>query len=306
MRILDISKKISLTIPVLNGEKVLKQCLTSVLEQDIEIHECIIIDNNSTDTTAAIVKEFQKTHKNVVYVFEPRIGRGAARFKGVEVATGDIIVMTDVDCVVSAEWVRLLTQPIREGREVVTLGGQYDTAHTYWSRNMQKLYEFGLRTHISSDNYATFTDTKNFASDAKLLKSVQFDPRFIALEDVDLEFRLRTKARFKYLPDVKVGHAHQSTLYAVMKLAYERSYWFAQVYHKFKGVADSDGVLVFSVVSPFRFYRQLLKINFRAMREQGFGHLPFFIVFDGAWKVGSAIGYANQNKVFYDKTRSKE
>ena len=291
-----IPKTVSVIIPVLNGERMLPSCLQSVLSQDIEIHECIIIDNNSTDTTAVIVKEFQKTHKNVVYVFEPRIGRGAARFKGVEVATGDIIVMTDVDCIVSAEWVRLLTQPIREGREVVTVGWQYDTAHTYWSHQIQHLHEFLLKNSIDPQGYASFTDTKNFASDAKLLKSVQFDPRFIALEDVDLEFRLRTKARFKYLPDVKVGHAHQSTLYAVMKLAYERSYWFAQVYHKFKGVADSNGVLIFSVVSPLRFYWQLLKINFSAMREQGLGHLPFFIVFDGAWKIGSAVGYAHVDR----------
>ena len=293
-----MSKKISIVIPVYNGEKVLAKCLQSVLSQDIEIHECIIIDNNSTDTTAVIVKEFQKTHKNVVYVFEPRIGRGAARFKGVEVATGDIIVMTDVDCIVSAEWVRLLTQPIREGREVVTVGWQYDTAHTYWSHQIQHLHEFLLKNSIDPQGYASFTDTKNFASDAKLLKSVQFDPRFIALEDVDLEFRLRTKARFKYLPDVKVGHAHPNTLFSVVKSTYVRSYWQAQLYHKWKGVPDSRGGFVFPIITPLRFYISLLGINTQAIKEQGYAHLPFFIVFDLTWKIAAAIGFSRMNKVF--------
>ena len=181
---------------------------------------------------------------------------------------------------------------------MVTLGGQYDIAHTYWSRNMQKLYEFGLRTHISFDNYASFTDTKNFASDAELLKFVQFDTRFKALEDLDLEFRLRPLTRFKFVPNTAVGHAHPDTMLSVMKSIYIRSYWLAQMYHKWKGVPDSRGGFVFPIITPVQFYISLFRINTRAMREQGLAHLPFFIVFDLTWKVAAAIGFSHVNKVF--------
>jgi glycosyltransferase involved in cell wall biosynthesis len=127
--------KISITIPVYNGEKYLRKCLESVFAQDCELHEIIIINNNSTDKTAEIIKSYQSTHSNLVYVFESVQTRGAARNAGLRAVTGDIIVMTDVDCVVPTDWVRLLTKLIVEGKERVTTGYQYNLLpQNYWAR----------------------------------------------------------------------------------------------------------------------------------------------------------------------------
>lgn len=62
--------RISALIPVRNGEAVLQQCLTSVLNQDMPVFECIIVDNNSTDRTTEMVRQAQKAHPNLVCVFE--------------------------------------------------------------------------------------------------------------------------------------------------------------------------------------------------------------------------------------------
>jgi glycosyltransferase involved in cell wall biosynthesis len=294
--------KISIIIPILNGEKSIRGCLTSVLSQDTPIYECIIVDNNSKDKTAEIVQEFQKEHPNLIYVFEPVVGRGSARNAGIARATGDIIAMTDVDCVVPSNWITELTKLIITGEEVVTTGYQYNTiTGNYWAEHMQKKCDYFLERHLIPPQYISFTDTKNLAIRASLIKEFKFDSRFKALEDVDLEFRLRPVARFRYLPDVKVGHAHSETMRSVWKLAYERSYWFAQAYHKFKGVHDSNGILIFGVIPAFHFYKELCKINIRALRDQGMSHLLFFLVFDFGWKLGSAVGYAKRDKAFSTK-----
>lgn len=86
------------------------------------------------------------------------------------VAQGDIIVMTDVDFVVSASWVCRLVQSIIENGDSTVVGWQYNIGKTYWSRHMQKLYEYEHKKGISADGYVTNIDTKNFAILSKILK----------------------------------------------------------------------------------------------------------------------------------------
>jgi glycosyltransferase involved in cell wall biosynthesis len=283
---------ISVLIPVYNGEQYLSSCLQSILEQDISVDQIIIVDNNSTDKTKEIILDFQKKDARIMYVFEKMRTRGAARNAGIRAATGEVVVMTDVDCVVPKDWVRKLTEPIQEGKEKVVTGYQYNLIpQNYWAREMQRKCDYFLDYKRPEPGYISFTDTKNLAIETKLLRETMFDERFLALEDVDFELRLRPIVRFRFLPDVQVGHAHSRSARAVWKLAYERSYWFAQLYHKFKGKPDQNGHIIFEEVSAWFFYTRLFQLNLGALKVQGWRHILFFIVFDGAWKVGSAVGF---------------
>lgn len=290
-------KKISVLIPVLNGERYLERCIQSLLAQDTALHEIIIVDNNSTDATKEIILSFQKNAPNIKYVFEAIRTRGAARNAGIKEVSGDIVVMTDVDCVVPKHWARTLSEPIVKGQELVVTGYQYNLLpDSYWARETQRKCDFFLNYKTSDTGYISFTDTKNLAIQTTLLKEVGFDARFKALEDVDFEIRLRPLARFYFLPDLKVGHAHSQSARQVWNLAYERSYWHSQLYHKFKGAYDIHGHRIFSDIPPVWFYLDLLKINLYALRAQGLRHTLFFIVFDGAWKLGSAVGFTKIDK----------
>lgn len=289
-------KKISVMIAVLNGGENLRKCLSSVCAQDTEVYEYVIVDNNSTDNTKAIIEEFQRTHANMRYVFEETRSRGAARNAGVVNVSGDIIVMTDVDCIVPNNWVQKLVHPIVFNREKMVCGGQYDLVGNYWSTHMQKMGDYYMKTAVSPDGYVVFCDTKNFAIDAVLMKSMMFDARFTSLENVEFDYRMRTVAPVKYLADVKVGHRNVGSAIAVFKLFYSRAYWMAQIYHKFKGIRDRNGIFIFPVIPMSNFYLGLFKINFTALREQGFMHLLFFLVSDSGWKLGSIIGFARVDK----------
>jgi glycosyltransferase involved in cell wall biosynthesis len=282
-------------VPVLNGSRTLRECLLSILNQTIEPLEVIVVDNNSTDTTAAIVKELQREHPKVVYVFEEKKTRGAARNAGIKVAKGEIIAMTDVDCIVPSDWLEKLTYPLVSGREAVVVGSQYDLVNTYWSRNMQKMHDYIATQQKRLDGYIPFIDTKNFAIHSLLLKSTLFDPSFKAVEDEDFSLRLRPIAFFRYLPEVKVGHRHAQSLMNTMRTSFSRSYWSMQLYHKYKNAIDMNGNLVMFAIPRAQFFKSLLYFDKPALKKQGSSHILFFIVYDLTWKLGRLYGYFRQD-----------
>lgn len=91
--------KISLVIPVYNEERYIKKCLVSVFAQDEQFDEVIIVNNNSSDKTLSIARQFP-----VRIVDEPIQGMIPARNCGFDAATGDIIGRCDADTHLSPDW----------------------------------------------------------------------------------------------------------------------------------------------------------------------------------------------------------
>ena len=86
--------RVSVIIPIFNGENYLAESIASVLNQSFSPHEIIIIDDGSTDTSANIAQSFGD---GVSYYFQPTAGIAAARNKGVEKANGDYLAFLDCD-----------------------------------------------------------------------------------------------------------------------------------------------------------------------------------------------------------------
>jgi glycosyltransferase involved in cell wall biosynthesis len=91
---------ISLVICTRNRSDRLQSCLAAV--STIRCHrrwEVAIVDNGSTDETAAVIERFIQTNALPArYVFEPRKGLSYARNAGVAATTGEVIAFTDDDC----------------------------------------------------------------------------------------------------------------------------------------------------------------------------------------------------------------
>lgn len=88
---------ISAVIPVYNGEKFLKTCLDSVLAQTFADFEAIIVDDGSSDGSAAIIDGFVSAHKNFKCIRTENRGVAAARNLGIETAEGKYITFIDSD-----------------------------------------------------------------------------------------------------------------------------------------------------------------------------------------------------------------
>jgi glycosyltransferase involved in cell wall biosynthesis len=70
---------LSIIIPVYNGERYISKTLDSIICQDFNNFECIIIDDGSEDTTQLIVKQFIDKHKNIQYFYKENGGYVSAR-----------------------------------------------------------------------------------------------------------------------------------------------------------------------------------------------------------------------------------
>jgi glycosyltransferase involved in cell wall biosynthesis len=85
--------------------------------------ELLLVDNGSTDGTAAVIRGFHWARGSVRVIEEPKRGKGFACNRGVAAATGDVIVLTDDDVRPPANWLTVVTEPICAGRADLVAGG---------------------------------------------------------------------------------------------------------------------------------------------------------------------------------------
>ncbi|WP_225320387.1 glycosyltransferase family 2 protein [Rhodococcus erythropolis] len=97
------TNRLSVVVPVFNEENSLSNCIERLLIQS-EIDEILVVDNNSTDSTASIIHKFAEKHDRVRYVFEARQGVVHARNAGFDASTGNIIGRIDADTRVQPGW----------------------------------------------------------------------------------------------------------------------------------------------------------------------------------------------------------
>ena len=88
---------VSVIVPVYNGAGYIRETLESVSHQSHPTWECIIIDDGSTDDTAAVVKKVIDGDDRFHYTWQPNGGLSAARNAGLERARGEIIQFLDAD-----------------------------------------------------------------------------------------------------------------------------------------------------------------------------------------------------------------
>lgn len=88
--------------------------------------ELLVIDNNSTDSTPEVSRQFQK-RLPIQYFFERRQGLSAARNRGIREARGELLVFTDDDVDVDANWVNALCAGAEQGSAAFFFGGPIQT-----------------------------------------------------------------------------------------------------------------------------------------------------------------------------------
>ena len=89
--------KISVIIPVYNSEKYLSQCIESVLNQEFQDYEVILVDDEAKDSSPLICDEYAKKDKRVRVIHKKNGGTADSRNVGLAVATGDYVTFMDND-----------------------------------------------------------------------------------------------------------------------------------------------------------------------------------------------------------------
>ena len=104
---------ISVIVPVYNVEKYLKRCVDSILAQDYEDYEVILVDDGSTDQSGNICDAYAKNHKNVKVIHKENAGPSGARNVGIKEADGDFVTFIDSDDYISNRYLFVLDSLIK-------------------------------------------------------------------------------------------------------------------------------------------------------------------------------------------------
>lgn len=88
---------VSVIVPTYNGAHFIERCVATIQAQTRAVTEAIIIDDGSTDNTAALVKQLQSEMSNLKYIRQKRLGVSEARNTGLGLAKCDIVAFLDVD-----------------------------------------------------------------------------------------------------------------------------------------------------------------------------------------------------------------
>lgn len=110
-------KFISVIIPAKDEEKNIAKTLADVLEQNypVDSYEVILVNDRSEDKTKEIAESFQEKYKQLKVLTlteksETLSGKQNALDKGIKFASGEIILITDADCIVGKNWVRSMAK----------------------------------------------------------------------------------------------------------------------------------------------------------------------------------------------------
>ena len=112
---------ISVIVPVYNGEKTIKRCLNSLINQSYTDLEIIVIDDCSTDNTVEIVKSLNDERIRL-FIHEQNQGYGYSINEGIAKACGEWIGNIDADDMASHNMYLEMSKCINDTRDIIKCG----------------------------------------------------------------------------------------------------------------------------------------------------------------------------------------
>jgi glycosyltransferase involved in cell wall biosynthesis len=193
----------SIVIPVYNEENYLKDCLNSIAKQERMPDQVIVVNNNSTDRSVAIARQFSF----VTIVNEPRQGQVFAQANGFDRATGDIIGRIDADSILPSDWVIKVSEIFEKNSEVVAFTGgpwPYDMAHKRLAVTAFRFFNDYVTPWAAGHRLLYGTNCAFRAAAWPKVKPLLHMRRDI-WEDYDLGFALAKFGQIVWVPDIKAG-----------------------------------------------------------------------------------------------------
>ena len=210
---------ISVVVAVRNEARHIAKCIESLVNQDYDDYEIIVVDGMSEDGTYEILKEMQKKYDFKLLRNEKR-NAAAGRNIGIKKAKGDVVAFIDGDAAASRDWLLRIKEAMSKN-EVAGVGGPDmlpDNAPpiariigyvmTSPLARGGRLNPSTQHTLMEKERYVGHIPTCNLAIKKEIFYYVgTFDESFVKGQDLELNYRI-TKAGYKllYSPSIRVVH----------------------------------------------------------------------------------------------------
>ncbi len=265
-----IMEKVCFIVPAYNAEKTIERCIKSIISQDIN-KEIFVIDNNSSDNTYKIIKNFENIN---IYV-ENRRGPAAARNRGLKEAYKSscrYIAFVDSDVVLPKDWSKKAIEILEKNRDVAGVGGPArNMSRNFLSELFDPLFLYYVNTDLKDvESLATM----NAMFKREVIKDMFFNENLIASEDPEFCFRLTKKGyRLLLSRNLTVLHDHPQKFGDIIKrwFNYGKYYILPYIIHK-----KVNKMLIFRIFYAILFFG-ILVFSLIYKNPQILIYLIFFI-----------------------------
>lgn len=212
--------RVSIVIPVFNGEGFLQETVRSVTSQLFEDFELLIINDGSTDRTAEIARDLESNDGRILYHEKPNSGVSASRNAGLEKSRGEFVVFLDADDLLSPDFVQLRVEFLDSHPQVGVCGSavRMIDGQGRFKDEMAVLYAPGenMLEDILFYRPGTTTIPSNLMQRRSLLTryGITFDPRLNSSADRLFLCKLAGVTTAHCLPDASLYYrVHADSMY---------------------------------------------------------------------------------------------
>lgn len=111
--------KISIIVPIYNGERYLERCIKSIKSQNHKNIEVILIDDGSNDNSQEICKKYEASDQRIKYIRQKNSGVSVARNRGIQEASGEWIIFVDADDMIAPNMCNLINENIDDRIDLI-------------------------------------------------------------------------------------------------------------------------------------------------------------------------------------------
>ena len=212
------SPKLSVVVPVFNGEKHISRCLDGLFLSEYQDFEIIVVDDCSTDDTEQLIERYP-----VFRVRTPRsLGPAGARNMGIGYTAGKIVVFVDADVVLPPNALGIIAGEFERDPELAAMFGSYDEQPAqgdFFSQYKNLMHSFVHQN--SSLRATTFWAGCGAVRKETFIQFGGFDwnrYRKPSIEDIELGYRLvRGGQQIRLNKELRVTHLKKWTLWSMVQ-----------------------------------------------------------------------------------------
>src|SRR5438034_1967741 len=215
LRALLQTPRVSVLLPVWNGEAFLEQAMESILRQTFSSFELIVIDDGSTDRTAAIAEKVASGDSRVRVLRRPHEGLSAALNAGIAAVRGEYVARMDADDISAPDRLRKQVAYLDAHPACVAVGAWIDVVD-------EAGRQIGLKTFVTTHDeisaallcgVSPMAHPTIVARCEALRAAGGYDARRYPSEDLDLWFRLGESGELANLGEALLQHRrHKAAL----------------------------------------------------------------------------------------------
>lgn len=154
------SPRFSIVIPCYNEESYIGDTLKSLQDQTFDDNfEIIVVDNNSTDRSAAIARQH-----GARVILEVKSGVCWARQAGTEAASGEIIISSDADTIFAPDWLQKIDATFKRNKKYVAVAGPcIYRSGPYWGKVYPKILFGAVNSYTLFFGHPFYATATNIA-----------------------------------------------------------------------------------------------------------------------------------------------